>query len=288
MRAERSQLSPAQKMDKMRRWFEQNEGIPPRGGARLGFDMGQFWKHCCSGTCNKERFAAALANVPKMKAAYEAGLEGKAARAELPPARKMEKMRLWFDQNEGIPRRGDTRPDFDMSAFWNGCCSGKYHKELFAATLSKSPKMRAAREARLEDKAARAKQLSPVQKMEKMQQLDVKLSPAQKMAKVRRWFQQNEGIPPRGDTRAGFDMGVFWKNCCSGHHKELFETAHSKSPKMKAAHGAYLVRKTARAAHKRRRRTSQTSIDEGDCEGDEVYDEEMWIDGVPVWSRCAP
>ena len=38
MRAERSQLSPAQKMDKMRRWFEQNEGIPPRGGARLGFD----------------------------------------------------------------------------------------------------------------------------------------------------------------------------------------------------------------------------------------------------------
>ena len=29
-------------------------------------------------------------------------------------------------------------------------------------------------------------------------------------------------------------------------------------------------------------------IDEGDCESDEVYDEEMWVDGVPVWSRCAP
>ena len=108
------------------------------------------------------------------------------------------------------------------------------------------------------------------------------------MQKMRQWFEQNDGIPPRGDTRPGFDMGKFWDSCCSGQCEKLFDAALTKSPKMKAAHGAYLVRKTARAAHKRRRRTSQTSIDEGDCESGDVYDEEMWVDGVPVWSRCAP
>ena len=70
-------------------------------------------------------------------------------------ARKMEKMRLWFEQNEGTPRKGDTRPGFDMGVFWRDCCSGTCHKELFAAALSASPKMKAALEARRGKKAAR-------------------------------------------------------------------------------------------------------------------------------------
>ena len=51
------------------------------------------------------------------------------------------------------------------------------------------------------------------------------LSPAEKMAKMRRWFEQNEGIPPCRDTRPGFDMGVFWNHCCSGQNRELFAAA---------------------------------------------------------------
>ena len=31
-----------------------------------------------------------------------------------------------------------------------------------------------------------------------------------------RWFERNDGIPPRGDTSPGFDMGNFWARCCSG------------------------------------------------------------------------
>ena len=59
-RAGPSKLSPAQKMQKMRRWFERNDGIPPRGDTSPGFDMGNFWARCCSGRCNKELFAVAL------------------------------------------------------------------------------------------------------------------------------------------------------------------------------------------------------------------------------------
>ena len=103
-------------------------------------------------------------------------------------------MRLWFDQNEGIPRRGDTRPDFDMSAFWNGCCSSKYHKELFAATLSEVAQDEGGARGPPRGQSSARQAALARQKMEKMQQLDVKLSPAQKMAKVRRGFQQNEGL----------------------------------------------------------------------------------------------
>ena len=59
----------------------------------------------------------------QMEAAHEARLVGEAvcgenpaARAEHPrlsPAQKMEKMRLWFERNKGIPPR-DTSPGFDM------------------------------------------------------------------------------------------------------------------------------------------------------------------------------
>ena len=66
----------------------------------------------------------------------------------------MEKMRLWFEQNERIPRRGDTSPGFDIGQFWKDCCSGQ-NKELFASTLSESPKMKAAYETRLEGKTPR-------------------------------------------------------------------------------------------------------------------------------------
>ena len=44
-----------------------------------------------------------------------------------------------------------------VDEFWQMCCSGKYHKELFATALSRSTKMKAAYEARLKKrKAARA------------------------------------------------------------------------------------------------------------------------------------
>ena len=167
---------------------------------------------------------------------------GKAARAELPPARKMEKMRLWFERNKGIPPRGDTSPGFDMGKFWDGCCSGQC-KELFAAALSESPNMKAAHDARLEGKTATARSQKAARKMEKM----------------RRWFEQNEGIPPTRDTSPGFDMGDFWHHCCSGCNKELFATALSESPKMKTAHETRLEGSTPRGHNSpnKRRRTSR-------------------------------
>ena len=100
-------------MEKMRLWFEQNKGTPPRGDTSPGFDMGDFWKHCCSGQ-NKELFAAALSESLNMKAAHEARLEGKLPGAEFSPAQKMQKMRLWFEHNEGIPheaRLGERAPE---------------------------------------------------------------------------------------------------------------------------------------------------------------------------------
>ena len=48
VRAGSSQLSPGQKMQRMRLWFEQNDGIPPRGDKSAGFDMGAFWSDCCT------------------------------------------------------------------------------------------------------------------------------------------------------------------------------------------------------------------------------------------------
>ena len=61
------------------------------------------------------------------------------------------------------------------------------------------------------------------------------------MQKMRRWFERNDGIPPRGDTSPGFDMGNFWQDCCRGTHpQELFAAALTKSPKMRAAHEAHL------------------------------------------------
>ena len=153
MRAERSQLSPALKMEKMQLWFAQNEGIPRKGDTRPGFDMGGFWYNCCAGW-NKQIFVAALSVSPKMKAAYEARREGRRPGSEK-AALKMEKMQLWFAQNEGIPRRGDTRPGFDMGVFWRNCCSHGTNKKLFAAALTESPRMKAAHDAFLSRKTAR-------------------------------------------------------------------------------------------------------------------------------------
>ena len=70
----------------------------------------------------------------------------------LPTAEKMRKMWQWFEHNDGLPCQGDTSAGFDMGSFWNGCCRGA--KMLFAAALSKSPKMKEAHEARLEGKTA--------------------------------------------------------------------------------------------------------------------------------------
>ena len=67
---------------------------------------------------------------------------------------------------------------------------------------------------------------------------------------MRLWFERNEGIPPRGDTSPGFDMGRFWNACCSGDNKELFAAALSESSKMRTA---YEARKTPRGPRKRRR-----------------------------------
>ena len=33
---------------------------------------------------------------------------------------------------------------------------------------------------------------------------------------------------------------------------------------------------------------SQTSSDEGDCESGDACEEETWVDGEAIWSRCAP
>ena len=90
-------------------WFEQHEGLPRQGDTSRGFDMGIFWNHCCLGLSHKELFAAALFESPKMAAAHAARLKGTAARAELPPAQKMHKMQLWFEQNDGIPPRRSRR-----------------------------------------------------------------------------------------------------------------------------------------------------------------------------------
>ena len=87
-RAGPSKLSPAQKMQKMRRWFERNDGIPPRGDTSPGFDMGNFWARCCSGRCNKELFAVALSESQKMKSAYETRLEGNTPRGMHSPNKR--------------------------------------------------------------------------------------------------------------------------------------------------------------------------------------------------------
>ena len=55
VRAEQSPFSPAQKMEKMRLWFEQN-GIPPRRDTSAGFDMRTFWDNCCSRVTAARRF----------------------------------------------------------------------------------------------------------------------------------------------------------------------------------------------------------------------------------------
>ena len=158
-----------------------------------------------------------------------------------------------------------------MSKFWDDCCSGTCHKELFSAALAESSKMRAAHDARRKSKLARAE-----------------LPPAQKMQKMRQWFEHNEGIPPRGDTRPGFDMGAFWNHCCSGYNKALFADALSKSSKMKKAHDARIARKKTTPAARKRRRNPTISSDESEGESDGAREEATWIDGVPVWSRCVP
>ena len=233
-------LTPAQKMEKMRRWVERNEGIPIRGDKRAGFDMGKFWDSCCSGTCHKELFAAALSKSSKMKAEHEAYLERRAARAELPrfsKADKMEKMRLWFEHNEGVPLRGDKSAGFDLGVFWHDCCRGN-NEALFAAALSESSKMKAAHELPRED-GARAQSLTAAQKMQTM----------------RLWFEQNAGkIPRQGDKSAGFDMGAFWNSCWKGKNAELLAAALPNSPEMEAAHTARLEGKAARAAAAARKR----------------------------------
>ena len=114
------------------------------------------------------------------------------------------------------------------------------------------------------------------------------LSPAQKMQKMRQWFEHNEGIPPRGDTRPGFDMGAFWNHCCSGYNKALFAAALSKSSKMKKAHDARIARKKTTPAARKRRRNPTISSDESEGESGGAREEATWIDGVPVWSRCVP
>ena len=116
--------------------------------------------------------------------------------------------------------------------------------------------MEAAHEVRLEGEAACGE--GPAARAE-----HPRLSPAQKMEKMRLWFERNQGIPPFRDTSPGFDMGMFWHNCCSGQNKELFAAALSKSPNMRAARDARLEGKRPRAARKRRR-TSQTSGDQSD------------------------
>ena len=194
----------------------------------------------------------------------------RAGPTKLLPADKMQKMRLWFERNEGIPPKRDTRPGFDMGIFWNDCCSG-CNKDLFAVALSKSSKMKAAHKARLEGKLPGAK-----------------FSPAQKMQKMRLWFEHNEGIPPRGDTRPGFDMGAFWNHCCSGYNKALFAAALLKSPKMNKAHDSRIARKKTTPAARKRRRNPTISSDESEGESDGAREEATWIDGVPVWSRCVP
>ena len=86
----------------------------------------------------------------------------RAERSQLSPALKMEKMQLWFAQNEGIPRQGDIRSGFDMRMFWNSCCSGNCHKELFAAALTESPRMMAAHDAFLARPGFRRRERSGV------------------------------------------------------------------------------------------------------------------------------
>ena len=115
-----------------------------------------------------------------------------------------------------------------------------------------------------------------------------KLSPAQKMQMMRQWFERNEGIPPKRDTRPGFDMGAFWNHCCSGYNKALFADALSKSSKMKKAHDARIARKKTTPAARKRRRNPTISSDESEGESDGAREEATWIDGVPVWSRCVP
>ena len=70
----------------------------------------------------------------------------------LSPAEKMQKMRQWFEQNDGTPRFDDSTAGFNMGKFWQTCCSRGYHKELFTAALAESSKMKEAHEARLNKK----------------------------------------------------------------------------------------------------------------------------------------
>ena len=61
-------------------------------------------------------------------------------------------------------------------------------------------------------------------------------------------FEQNGVIPPKGDTRHGFDVYVFWNSCCAGWNKELFAVALSKSSEMKNAYDARVKRSLKRKA----------------------------------------
>ena len=72
--------------------------------------------------------------------------------SQLSPAEKMQKMRQWFEQNDGTPRFDDSTAGFNMGKFWQTCCSRGYHKELFTAALAESSKMKEAHEARLKKK----------------------------------------------------------------------------------------------------------------------------------------
>ena len=40
---------PAQKMEKLKAYVEENGRIPLKGDPRLGFDAYGFWDHCCRG-----------------------------------------------------------------------------------------------------------------------------------------------------------------------------------------------------------------------------------------------
>ena len=47
---------PAQKMEKLKAYVEENGRIPLKGDPRLGFDAYGFWDHCCRGG-NQELFS---------------------------------------------------------------------------------------------------------------------------------------------------------------------------------------------------------------------------------------
>ena len=74
---------------------------------------------------------ARLPHGPQRCSAVNNGAERSGARrkrrpgSQLTPAQKMERMQLWFEQNEGAPLRGDNSLGFDARGFWDSCCSGR-------------------------------------------------------------------------------------------------------------------------------------------------------------------